>query len=177
MYIKLSTIPRPWKKLFTNSMTKAYFSFQSAPSKDAGCTSNDDCPSTETCRNHNCVNPCSNGSPCARTAECLAQNHRAICSCPAGLIGDPFTNCFAEQIVVKPECRSDSECSSTQSCINERCQNPCADRNPCAGNAECRVAQHRPLCSCPAGWGGDPQVQCYKRECRFWRRVSSIFFN
>lgn len=111
-----------------------------------------------------CVNPCKNGNPCARNAECQAQNHRAVCICPAGLIGDPFTNCFAEDIVVKPECTSDSECSSTTSCINQRCHNPCAERNPCAGNAECRVSQHRPLCYCPLGWGGDPQTQCYKRK-------------
>lgn len=136
----------------------------SAPSKDAGCSSDTDCPQTETCRNHVCVNPCQNGNPCARNAECQAQNHRAVCQCPAPLIGDPFTNCFAEDIVVKPECTSDSECSETTSCINQRCRNPCADRNPCAGNAECRVSQHRPLCYCPLGWGGDPQVQCYKRK-------------
>lgn len=69
-----------------------------------------------------------------------------------------------EQAIVRPECTSDSECSNDKACINERCQNPCADRNPCAGNADCRVSFHRPLCYCPSGWGGDPQVQCFKRK-------------
>lgn len=49
-------------------------------------------------------------------------------------------------------------------CINQRCQDPCAEANPCAGNAECRVRNSRPICSCPTGWGGDPQVQCYRRK-------------
>lgn len=71
---------------------------------------------------------------------------------------------YTEQAIVKPECTSDSECSNDKACIHERCQNPCADRNPCAGNADCRVSFHRPLCYCPSGWGGDPQVQCFKRK-------------
>lgn len=62
-------------------------------------------------------------------------------------------------------CTHDSECTPTTACINQRCQDPCAEANPCAGNAECRVQNSRPICFCPAGWGGDPQVQCYKRKC------------
>lgn len=82
------------------------------------------------------------------------------------MVGDPFVNCFKEPTTPSPECRTDLECSSHQACINEKCRNPCAERNPCAQNAECRVSQHRPLCYCPIGWGGDPQVQCYKPECK-----------
>lgn len=110
------------------------------------------------------INPCADGNPCAPTAECTVQNGRAACKCPAGLIGDPFRNCFKEQPSTKPECQSDSDCASTVACINAKCRNPCAERNPCALNADCRVTQHRPLCYCPTGWGGDPQTQCYKRK-------------
>lgn len=134
------------------------------PQKDAGCQTNDQCSPSESCRNHLCVNPCTNGSPCDQTAECKVQNHLAICSCPPGYVGDPFRHCFIEPVAPKPECVSDSECSPTTACINQRCQNPCADRNPCSGHAECRVAQHHPTCYCPPGWAGDPQVQCYKRK-------------
>lgn len=138
---------------------------------------------TESCRNGECINPCTNGNPCARTAECLAENHRALCKCPAGFTGDPFINCIKEQIIKGPECRTDSECSAITACLNEKCQNPCAERNPCAGNAECKVSQHRPLCYCPIGWGGDPQIQCYKRKyirfifSSFVKIIKTFFFN
>lgn len=58
----------------------------------------------------------------------------------------------------------DSECGPSTACVNQRCQDPCADGNPCGNNAECRVRNNRPICSCPTGWGGDPQVQCFKRK-------------
>lgn len=141
----------------------------SEPLKDAGCVSNDQCSPLEACQNRVCVNPCASGSPCAQSAECKVQNHLAVCSCPPGYVGDPFRHCFIESIVPKPECVSDSECSPSTACINQRCQNPCAERNPCTANAECRVTQHHPTCYCPPEWAGDPQLQCYKRKFLFYR--------
>lgn len=134
-----------------------------APKDDPGCLSDVECPNTESCRNRVCINPCIDGNPCSRTAQCLAQNHKAICTCPDGLIGDPFTNCYKEPVSTA-ECTHDSECSIDLACINKKCQNPCAEANPCARNAECRISYHRPLCYCPPGWGGDPQTMCYKRK-------------
>lgn len=72
-------------------------------------------------------------------------------------------NCYKEP-VSKVECTHDSDCSVDTACINKRCQNPCAESNPCAKHAECRISYHRPLCYCPPGWGGDPQRMCYKRK-------------
>lgn len=135
----------------------------SAQKDDTGCKSDNDCPDTETCRNRACLNPCIESNPCARSAQCSAQNHRAACTCPSGLIGDPFVNCYKEPMS-KVECSLDSDCSVDTACINKRCQNPCAESNPCAQNAECRISYHRPLCYCPPGWGGDPQNTCYKRK-------------
>ncbi|EAT34892.1 AAEL012905-PA [Aedes aegypti] len=132
---------------------------------EKGCSSDVECAATETCRNRVCVNPCTEFNPCARSAECLAQSHKAICSCPIGMVGDPFQNCYREPVVTV-ECTVDTECASDRACINQRCQDPCAEGNPCAGNAECRTLTHRPLCMCPRGWGGDPTVQCYKPECQ-----------
>lgn len=141
------------------------FEFSSTePLKDAGCVSNSDCSPLESCQNRNCVNPCTNGNPCSRTAECRADNHRAVCTCPVGYIGDPFVNCYVEPIVQKPECQSDNQCPTSKACINQLCRDPCADRNPCIQNAECRTIQHHPTCVCPVGWAGDPQIQCYKRK-------------
>lgn len=135
----------------------------SAPKDEPGCKSDRDCPDTDTCTNRQCVNPCVQGNPCARTAQCSASNHHAVCSCPVGLIGDPFVNCYQEP-VSKVECTHDTDCSVDTACINRRCRPPCSAGNTCAKDAECRVSYHRPLCYCPPGWGGDPQVQCYKRE-------------
>lgn len=134
------------------------------PLKDAGCTSNDDCSPSENCQNRNCVNPCANGNPCDKTAECRVENHRAICTCPTGYTGDPFVNCFVERDEPRPQCTTDSDCSNSKACINQACRDPCAERNPCSLNAECRTIQHHPTCYCPSGWAGDPQVQCYKRK-------------
>lgn len=138
--------------------------------KDAGCVSNDDCGLSENCQNHNCVNPCVNGNPCDKTAECHIQNHRAVCTCPEGYIGDPFKNCYLKPVDQKPECVSDSECPTSKACINQICQNPCEQRNPCIENAECRVIQHHPTCHCITGYAGDPQIQCYKRK------LTKLFF-
>ncbi|CAH2002982.1 unnamed protein product [Acanthoscelides obtectus] len=136
-----------------------------APHEEPGCKSNSDCGSTETCLNRLCINPCVIGHPCDTSALCTPQNHKAACRCPPGLVGDPFVRCY-EQPKTKPECTSDSECSNDKSCINQRCQNPCALSNPCGTNAECRTSFHRPTCLCPSGWVGNPQVICYKPECK-----------
>lgn len=61
-------------------------------------------------------------------------------------------------------CTSDSECPINQACINKLCQNPCSDSRQCDQNSECRAVNHRPVCVCPIGWSGNPQVQCYKRK-------------
>lgn len=63
-----------------------------------------------------------------------------------------------------PECTSDSACPPTTACINQRCQNPCSISNPCGPGSECVVSLHRPVCDCPSGWAGNPQISCYKRK-------------
>ncbi|VEN46221.1 unnamed protein product [Callosobruchus maculatus] len=92
-----------------------------APHEEPGCKSNSDCGPTETCLNRICVNPCVIGHPCDTTALCTAQDHKATCRCPPGLIGDPFVRCY-EQPKTKVECTSDLQCSNDKSCINQRCQ-------------------------------------------------------
>ncbi|PNF22176.1 hypothetical protein B7P43_G05064 [Cryptotermes secundus] len=134
------------------------------PAEEPGCKINDDCPQSDTCLNHQCINPCTVSNPCAPNAECQAKNHRAVCQCPSGLTGNPFINCY--EVPPQPECTSDLECPGDKSCINERCQDPCLVANPCGSGAECNTIQHRPVCNCPDGWGGNPQVQCYRPECK-----------
>ncbi|CAH1100710.1 unnamed protein product [Psylliodes chrysocephalus] len=134
------------------------------PQQQPGCKSSSECQSTETCINRQCINPCAVGSPCAVNAECAPVDRKASCKCPPGLIGDPFIKCYP-QPQTRPECKADSECSNDKSCINQRCQNPCELANPCGSNAECKTSFHRPTCSCPRGWLGNPQINCYKPEC------------
>lgn len=129
-----------------------------------GCKSDDDCSGQHSCINRQCTPVCSaDGSTCGKEAVCYGSNHRAICECPPGLIGNPRIAC----IVVG--CRSDSECPSTRACINNKCENPCVSANPCDRSAECRVYNHEPVCACPPGYVGDSKTGCKAIEdkCRF----------
>ena len=64
-----------------------------APSVEAGCSNNDDCPDYTACQNRKCINPCAKNDPCARLAMCRVVNHEVICTCPDGYIGSPYTSC------------------------------------------------------------------------------------
>lgn len=55
------------------------------------CLTNADCPFDQACLGYNCVDPCP-GS-CGVNALCTVVSHSPICSCPPGLIGDPFQHC------------------------------------------------------------------------------------
>ena len=57
-------------------------------------------------------------------------------------------------------CSSNSECPEYAACLNGACRNPCAYDDPCAPNAFCKVIFHSAKCACPAGYIGDPQIEC-----------------
>lgn len=97
-------------------------------------------PSTDPCK----------PSPCGPNSECRLINDSPSCSCLPEFIGSP-PRC-------KPECISNSECSSEQACINRKCKDPCP--GVCGLNAECRVVSHTPNCVCLSGYYGDPFIQC-----------------
>lgn len=59
------------------------------------CSISAECPGYLTCLNERCVDPCP-GS-CGPGATCRQVNHNAICTCPAGLTGDPFTGCSPQR--------------------------------------------------------------------------------
>lgn len=56
------------------------------------CTRDEECPSSQNCAAGKCVNICEDGI-CGRGAVCEPRNRRAICRCPTGYTGDPFTSC------------------------------------------------------------------------------------
>ena len=125
------------------------------------CTSDSECSPSLACLNRQCASPCTI-NPCASSAECRVENHRHVCTCPTGLLGDGLIGCSREPSPA-PECTSNSDCSTNFGCINQRCVNPCAS-NRCGSNADCITIDHHPTCHCPEGYAGNPQVQCFRRK-------------
>ena len=60
----------------------------------------------------------------------------------------------------RPECVVSSECSQDKACIENKCVDPCLNRQLCAVNARCQVVNHNPICSCPPGFTGDAFSSC-----------------
>lgn len=46
------------------------------------------------------------------------------------------------------------------------CQDPCEFTNACADTARCQAKMHRPICTCPMGYEGNPAVKCFKSHPR-----------
>ena len=64
--------------------------FISAPKPE--CILDPECPNHLACIQEKCQDPCYAHS-CGQFAECKAKNHRAICVCFPGFIGDPYIFC------------------------------------------------------------------------------------
>lgn len=62
--------------------------------KKGECNHDSECPDNKACNQYQCINPCLDGSPCGKNAECEAKGHRAVCRCPSGWGGHPSTECF-----------------------------------------------------------------------------------
>ena len=56
------------------------------------CTSDYECPKHLACIREKCQDPCQTHT-CGINAECMVRNHRALCVCLSGFVGDPFTIC------------------------------------------------------------------------------------
>ena len=144
------------------------------------CRSDDNCPFTTACINRRCQDPCSVFGACGRNALCRAENHKAVCSCPAEFKGDAGKFCD-RAIVQTPLCHTDSACQfgyicETGSCVegcrnddgcvpdktcyNRQCMDPCSFNNACGSNTDCVPNSHRPVCTCKTGFLGDPHVEC-----------------
>lgn len=92
------------------------------------------------------------GHICGQNAHCTTISGRPVCSCLKGYIGDPLSICN------RAECLDNSECRSHLTCVNERCVDPCV--GVCGANANCETRNHIPVCSCPAGYTGNPFTSC-----------------
>ncbi|KAF4526820.1 hypothetical protein B566_EDAN018173, partial [Ephemera danica] len=93
--------------------------------------------------------PC-HPSHCGPNSICENVHESARCSCLPNYVGLP-PSC-------RPECVVNTECASQQACITEKCRDPCP--GSCGINAECRVQNHIPICTCMHGHTGDPFTQC-----------------
>lgn len=94
--------------------------------------------------------PC-NPSPCGANAICKERNGAGSCSCLPEYFGDPYTGC-------RPECVINTDCDRSKACLNNKCRDPCP--GTCGINAECRVINHAPSCTCRIGYSGDPLKAC-----------------
>lgn len=96
------------------------------------------------------LSPCQ-PSPCGANAVCKEYNGAGSCTCLTDFYGNPYEGC-------RPECLINSDCPSSQACLQSKCQNPCL--GACAPNAICQVINHAPSCSCTEGFSGDPFKYC-----------------
>lgn len=132
------------------------------------CVLDTDCSARLACIDNHCVNPCQTLQPCQRPTRCevipSVPVRTMICVCPEGYVSSGNGTCEPVRSLVKVGCLSDAECPADRACINDICRSPCGQ---CAGdNAECRVRDHKPVCSCAAGYDGNPEIRCVPMGCR-----------
>lgn len=118
------------------------------------CIANSDCPTTAVCEKSRCKNPCSIENACGENAVCSAVDHKAVCECASNARGDPKVSCL------RVECTESNDCSSSQTCINYSCVDPCTLKNACGQNANCVSENHLAICSCQPGTTGNPLLGC-----------------
>ncbi|KAK2714566.1 hypothetical protein QYM36_008951, partial [Artemia franciscana] len=119
------------------------------PKTDDGCVYDKNCPRHLMCdkTTRQCVDPCIHTAlECEPSKRCAVRNHKPICMCKNGYVLSDVgvLICGPDKI----ECRKDDDCGSNLACINFKCQNPCAVRNPCSANKQCEVLEHKPVCIC-----------------------------
>lgn len=100
------------------------------------CTDNSECPSDRACHRLKCADPCR--GTCGIGSHCQVINHSPLCSCPAGMTGDPFKKCIEIE-------KTDLELPKY----------PCQP-NPCGPYSQCRPINDSPSCSCMQGYIGAP---------------------
>ena len=165
------------------------------------CADNSECPPWNACINRQCLNPCAVTDPCATNAFCKVQDHEPICTCPEGYFGDPRVSCTKRKFVTRFQeftvinvifeqgkfectlivfllavvvvgCQTNDDCPQTEACNNRDCVDPCN----CGTNAQCYVNNHKPVCYCPVGFTGNPEVACVPGknmtlfQCMLWAK-------
>jgi len=160
------------------------------------CQSDYECSTSDLCHEGSCQNACKFVS-CGQNAECRAQNHQGRCTCYPGYNGNPQFGCqrgktffekkshnFIQHLIIAqlPDvepleygCTSNDDCPDYSACENGKCINPCAEHDPCARLASCRVNRHEAVCTCPDGYIGSPDVDCRLRKYCHLLPLVSVF--
>lgn len=93
------------------------------------CRSNDDCADSESCSvnelafgQRECRKVCEGPvTSCGLNAVCKPSNHRALCSCPVGYLGDPTDSKVG---CIKKMCSNNKDCPGDNICQEYRCVAP-----------------------------------------------------
>lgn len=127
------------------------------PILEVACEIDKDCTSNHACVTSVCKNPCE----CGLNTDCQIKDHKPVCACRPGFIGDPRTGCY------NIKCQTDSHCGNEETCINNRCVPACSlETNICGKEAECYGVEHRASCRCQIGTVGNPLLACLPISCR-----------
>lgn len=112
------------------------------------CIDQEDCVISKTCVEAKCIEPCSLPNVCGQNAKCITDNHIAVCSCPAGMTGNPQLGCVLIQY-----CSTDQQCLGGSKCHAGICSSQCSSSRDCLNDQLCIEGICQPTCksnsSCP----------------------------
>ncbi|XP_063234365.1 neurogenic locus notch homolog protein 1 [Bacillus rossius redtenbacheri] len=115
------------------------------------CQSDRECSDHQYCSGVRCSPACSEGT-CGAGAYCEARDHKAVCKCPEGHVGNALLSC-------RPECETSRDCPAHRpACLYSRCADPC--EGACGLNAQCELQGSKAVCSCPRNMTGHPFEYC-----------------
>ncbi|XP_022241755.1 fibropellin-1-like [Limulus polyphemus] len=126
------------------------------------CDSNDACPPNAICQpSSNGIRDCYDACAeivCGPNAQCVSTDHKHVCTCIKGFIGDP--NNHTHGCIVPHQCDDDEDCDSDKVCRVDsdkvrKCVLVCVYAE-CGASAVCQAENHQPLCICPEGTTGNP---------------------
>lgn len=109
-------------------------------------------------RNLSDFDPC-DSVQCGSNSKCVKKNGIGFCKCLPNFIGNPYEGCTVSA-KFEQKCFQHTDCLSNQTCIQNKCINPCPDF--CPENAECKINDHILLCTCKTGYTGDNYNFCSK---------------
>ena len=132
------------------------------PNCQPECLANSDCPAHQSCQNRRCIDPCQD--TCGGNADCKVFNHRALCACKEGHIGDPYYKCTREPPNFDNDDNDDDydDDDTDEEDRNDACRRLSTF---CGQFASCKTDRRgKALCECLPGHIGQPPL-CHP-ECK-----------
>uniref|UniRef100_A0A182T3U1 EGF-like domain-containing protein n=1 Tax=Anopheles maculatus TaxID=74869 RepID=A0A182T3U1_9DIPT len=126
-----------------------------------GCRSDSGCSDHLACIAQQCTDPCQEPTACGTNAECVVISHKKQCSCPAGLVGDPFNlGCRQETHL----CQARTDCPKGQACYGGTCMQTCRNDQNCLADERCVRGTCRTVCNSDGACGNG--LICEGRICQ-----------